>query len=94
MARAQFRRRPGWALEERQTGSKTGTPHDGIADIDLAGGRRVTMVIRCDRCGAELEAHLPERHAWARTWDAERGCMRHECPTCTGREAKKGKRRS
>ena len=43
---------------------------------------------------AELEAHLPERNDWQRTWDAERGCMRHACPACTGREAEKGKRRS
>jgi DNA-directed RNA polymerase subunit RPC12/RpoP len=53
----------------------------------------VTMVVRCDRCGAELEAHLPERNDWQRTWDAERGCMRHECPGCAGRGLKKGKKR-
>lgn len=53
----------------------------------------MTMVIRCDRCGAELEAHLPERNDWQRTWDAQRGCMRHACPACAGRGVKKAKKR-
>lgn len=55
--------------------------------------RRMTAFIRCDQCGAELEAHLPERHRWQRTWDDARECMAHRCPACAGREVKKGKKR-
>lgn len=50
------------------------------------------MVVRCDGCGAELEAHRPERHDWRRTWDEGRGCMSHRCPACDGQTGKKGKR--
>lgn len=41
-------------------------------------------MMRCDGCGAELEAHDDARHDWQIRWSDEHKCMQHWCPRCTG----------